>query len=187
MTHMDHDVKQVLLDTKELDDIVTRLAQSITNDYQGSPRKLLILSILKGSLIFTSDLMRKIELPLELDFMKVSSYGSETVSQGPLKISLDLNRDDISDLDILVVEDIVDSGNTLSKLKKHLADRGAHSVKICTLLDKPSRRVVPLEADYCGMQIPDEFVIGYGLDYDEKYRNLPYVGILKPEVYTKGE
>ena len=187
MTHMDNDVKQVLFNAEELDSIATRLAQSITNDYKGSTRKLLILSILKGSLIFTSDLMRKIDLPFELDFMKVSSYGSETVSKGPLKISLDLNREDISDLDILVVEDIVDSGNTLSKLKQHLAERGAHSVKICTLLDKPSRRVVPLEADYCGAQIPDEFVVGYGLDYDEKYRGLPYVGILKPEVYTKGE
>lgn len=187
MTHIDKDVKQVLLSEKEIGDIVARLAESITRDYKDSPRKLLILSILKGSLIFTSDLMRKIDLPLELDFMKVSSYGSGTVSKGPLKISLDLNREDIRDLDILVVEDIVDSGNTLSKLKKHLAERGAHSVKICTLLDKPSRRVVPLEADYCGAQIPDEFVVGYGLDYDEKYRGLPYVGILKPEVYTKGD
>ena len=185
MTTIEKDVERVLLSEKELSDIVSRLADQITNDYKDSPRKLLILSILKGSLIFTSDLIRKIKLPLELDFMKVSSYGAGTVSMGPLKISLDLNRDDISDLDILVVEDIIDSGNTLSKLKKHLADRGAHSVKLCTLLDKPSRREVPLKADYYGTQIPDEFVIGYGLDYDEKYRELPYVGILKPEVYTK--
>ncbi len=185
MTHIEKDVEEVLLSEKELSDILDRMAADIVRDYKDSPRKLLILSILKGSLIFTSDLMRRIPLPLELDFMKVSSYGSGTVSSGgPLKISLDLKRDDIADLDILIVEDIIDSGNTLSKLKKHLAERGAHSVKICTLLDKPSRREVELKADYCGAEIPDKFVIGYGLDYDEKYRNLPYVGVLSPKVYT---
>ena len=185
MTDIEKDIEEILLDQKTLREIVERLSAQITNDYRSSPRKLLILSILKGSLIFTADLMRHIGLPLELDFMKVSSYGSGTFSQGPLKIMLDLNRDDISNLDILVVEDIIDSGNTLSKLKKHLADRGAHSGKICTLLDKPSRREVPLKADYCGAEIPDKFVVGYGLDFDEKYRNLPYVGVLKPEIYTK--
>ncbi|MBE6662456.1 MAG: hypoxanthine phosphoribosyltransferase [Ruminococcaceae bacterium] len=185
MTHIEKDVEEVLLSEKELSDILDRIAADIVRDYKDSPRKLLILSILKGSLIFTSDLMRRIPLPLELDFMKVSSYGSGTVSSGgPLKISLDLKRDDIADLDILIVEDIIDSGNTLSKLKKHLAERGAHSVKICTLLDKPSRREVELSADYCGAEIPDKFVIGYGLDYDEKYRNLPYVGVLSPKVYS---
>ena len=130
------------------------------------------------------NMIRKIPLPLELDFMKVSSYGASTSSSGQLKIALDLNRDDLGDLDILVVEDIIDSGNTLSKLKKYLMEKGAHSVKICTLLDKPSRREVPLKADYCGAEIPDKFVIGYGLDFDEKYRNLPYVGVLSHKVYT---
>ena len=183
MTNIEKDVEEVLLDQKALGEILDRLANEIIRDSKDSPRKLLILSILKGSIIFTADLMRRIPLPLELDFMKVSSYGAGTISAGPLKISLDLNRDDISDLDILVVEDIVDSGKTLSKLKIHLAERGAHSVKICTLLDKPSRREVELNADYCGAEIPDKFVIGYGLDYDEKYRNLPYVGVLSPKVY----
>ncbi len=183
MTNIEKDVEEVLFDKKALEDILDRLAGEIIRDYKDSPRKLLILSILKGSITFTADLMRRIPMPLELDFMKVSSYGSGTVSAGPLKISLDLNRDDISNLDILVVEDIIDSGKTLSKLKQHLAERGAHSVKICTLLDKPSRREVDLTADYCGAQIPDKFVIGYGLDYDEKYRNLPYVGVLSPKVY----
>lgn len=184
MTNIEKDVEEVLFDEKALEDILDRLASEIIRDYKDSPRKLLILSILKGSLTFTADLIRRIPLPLELDFMKVSSYGTGTVSAGPLKISLDLNRDDICDLDILVVEDIIDSGKTLSKLKAHLAERGAHSVKLCTLLDKPSRREVDLSADYCGATIPDKFIIGYGLDYNEKYRNLPYVGVLSPKVYT---
>lgn len=184
MTNIEKDVEEILFDEESICHILDRLADEIVRDYKDSPKKLLVLSILKGSLTFTADLIRRIPFALELDFMKVSSYGSDTVSAGPLKITLDLNRDDIRDLDILVVEDIVDSGNTLSKLKKHLADRGAHSVKICTLLDKPSRREVPLTPDYCGAEIPDKFVIGYGLDYDEKYRNLPYVGVLSPRVYA---
>ncbi|MBO5305189.1 MAG: hypoxanthine phosphoribosyltransferase [Clostridia bacterium] len=184
MTDFEKDVEEVLVDETKIQEITERLAAEITRDYASSPRKLLVLSILKGSLPFTADLIRKIPLPLEIDFMKVSSYGAGTVSSGQLKITLDLNRDDIRDLDILVVEDIIDSGNTLTKLKKHLEDRGAYSVKICTLLDKPSRREVPLKADYCGMEIPDKFVIGYGLDFDEKFRNLPYVGVLSPKAYT---
>lgn len=185
MSHMEHDIAEILLDEKAIVSVCDRLAAEITRDYAASPRKLLILSILKGSLPFTADLIRRISLPLEIDFMKVSSYGAGTESSGELKISLDLNREDIRDLDIVVVEDIIDSGNTLSKLKKRLEERGAYSVKICTLLDKPSRRKVDLTADYCGAEIPDEFVVGYGLDYDEKYRNLPFVGVLKPEIYQK--
>ncbi|MBQ7380489.1 MAG: hypoxanthine phosphoribosyltransferase [Clostridia bacterium] len=184
MTDIEKDVEEILVDENKIQEIVKRLAAKITEDYGNSPRKLLILSILKGSLPFTADLIRQIPLPLELDFMKVSSYGAGTVSSGQLKITLDLNRDDLETLDILVVEDIIDSGNTLSKLKKSLEEKGAYSVKICTLLDKPSRREVPLKADYCGAEIPDKFVIGYGLDYDERYRNLPYVGVLSPKVYT---
>ena len=184
MTDIEKDVEEILVDENKIQEIVKRLAAKITEDYGNSPRKLLILSILKGSLPFTADLIRQIPLPLELDFMKVSSYGAGTVSSGQLKITLDLNRDDLENLDILVVEDIIDSGNTLSKLKKYLEEKGAYSVKICTLLDKPSRREVPLKADYCGAEIPDKFVIGYGLDYDERYRNLPYVGVLSPKVYT---
>lgn len=183
MFRIDNDVEEILLNEEALTNIATRLAKQITEDYKDSPRKLVVLSILKGSMPFTTDLVRQIPLPLELDFMKVSSYGAGTASSGQLKISLDLMRDDLDQIDILVVEDIVDSGNTLSRLKKYLADKGAHSVRICTLLDKPSRREVELVPDYCGAVIPDKFVIGYGLDYDEKYRNLPYVGVLKPSVY----
>ena len=181
--NIEKDVESILVSTEELDRITTRLADEITRDYQNSQRKLLILSILKGSLVFTSDLIRKINLPLDIDFMKVSSYGSSTISSGQLKISLDLKRDDMTDVDIVIVEDIVDSGRTLCNLKLYLAEKGAGSIKVCTLLDKPSRREYELEPDYCGAVIPDKFVIGYGLDYNEAYRNLPYVGVLKPEVY----
>ena len=181
--NIEKDVECVLLNETELDEITTRLAAEITRDYESSPRKLLILSILKGSLIFTSDLIRKIPLYMDIDFMKVSSYGAGTVSSGQLKISLDLKRDDMTDVDIIVIEDIVDSGRTLCNLKLYLEEKGANSVKVCTLLDKPSRREFELIPDYCGAVIPDKFVIGYGLDYDEKYRNLPYVGVLSPEVY----
>ena len=180
---MEKDIESVLVTTEELDKITTRLAEEITNDYKNSDRKLLILSILKGSLIFTADLIRKIDLPLDIDFMKVSSYGASTISSGQLKISLDLKRDDMTDVDIIIVEDIVDSGRTLCNLKLYLEERGAKSVKICTLLDKPSRREYELIPDYCGAVIPDKFVVGYGLDYDEMYRNLPFVGVLSPKVY----
>ena len=162
--NIEKDVESILVSTEELDRITTRLADEITRDYQNSRRKLLILSILKGSLIFTSDLIRKINLPLDIDFMKVSSYGSSTISSGQLKISLDLKRDDMTDVDIVIVEDIVDSGRTLCNLKLYLAEKGAGSIKVCTLLDKPSRREYELEPDYCGAVIPDKFVIGYGLD-----------------------
>ncbi len=183
MIRIDNDVEEILLDEKALDGIARKLAAKITEDYKDSPRKLVVLCILKGSMLFTTDLIKHIPLPLELDFMKVSSYGAGTVSSGQLKISLDLVREDLDAIDILVVADIVDSGNTLNRLKKYLSEKGAHSVRICTLLDKPSRREVPLTPDYCGAVIPDKFVVGYGLDYDEKYRNLPYVGVLKPEIY----
>lgn len=182
--NIEKDIKSVLVSEKELDEITTRLAKEITNDYKDSPRKLLILTILKGSFIFSADLSRKIELPIEFDFMKVSSYGSGSVSSGNLKISLDISRSDIADLDILLIEDIIDSGFTLSNLKLYLEEKGAGSVKICTLLDKPSRRKHRITADYTGAVIPDEFVVGYGLDYDEKYRHLKYVGVLDPSVYS---
>ena len=135
--------------------------------------------------MFMGDLMKKIKVPVEIDCMKVSSYGAGTESTGQIHISLDLLRPDIDTCDILIVEDIIDSGITLSHLTKYLALKGAKSVKTCTLLDKPSRRKVDFVPDYRGTEIPDEFVIGYGLDYAEMYRALPFVGILKPEVYTK--
>jgi len=180
---MKNDIESILVSEAKLDEIISGIASKISEDYKNSDKKLVLICILKGSLMFTSELMKKIALPLELEFMKVSSYGSESVSSGIINIHLDLKRKDLSDADFIVVEDIIDSGNTLSHLVKYLSERGASSVRTCTLLDKPSRRVVDFTPDYVGLEIPDKFVVGFGLDFDEKYRNLPYVGILKPSVY----
>ncbi|MBE6569133.1 MAG: hypoxanthine phosphoribosyltransferase [Ruminococcaceae bacterium] len=184
-TVSDRDIDRVMITEEEIDGLVTKIAAQIDEDYRNSDGKLLLLCILKGSVVFMGDLMKKITIPVEIDFMKVSSYGSGTESTGRIKIILDLHRTDLSELDIVVVEDIIDSGKTLSYLTEYLRLGGARSVKTCTLLDKPSRREVEFTPDYCGMEIPDEFVVGYGLDYAEQYRALPYVGILKPEVYEK--
>ena len=181
---MDKDLERKLFTEEDLDKITTRLANQIENDYKDA-KNVLLLGILKGSVVFMSDLMKKIKKPLQIDFMKVSSYQSGTVSMGKINIILDLHRSDLSQLDILVVEDIIDSGKTLSYLIDYLKLNGARSVKTCTLLDKPDRRVVKFVPDYTGIVIPDEFVVGYGLDYNEKYRTLPYIGVLKPEVYKK--
>ena len=177
------EVKSVLVTEDECQAIVTKLAAKIREDYRG--KRLLLLCILKGSVVFMGDLMKKISIPVEIDFMKVSSYGAGTESSGTVNIILDLYRKDLPETDILIVEDIIDSGKTLSYLVEYLSLKGARSVKTVTMLDKPSRRKVDFTPDYCGREIPDEFVVGYGLDYDEKYRALPYIGILKPEVYTK--
>lgn len=182
---MTQDIQCILVEENEIKAIVTRIAAEIDRDYKNSNKKLLLLGILKGSVVFMGELMKKITLPVEIDFMKVSSYGSGTVSSGRLNILLDFARGDMSDLDIIIIEDIVDSGKTLSYLVKYLQLKGAHSVKTCTLLDKKSRREVEFTPDYIGRDIPDEFVVGFGLDYDEKFRNLPYVGVLKREIYTK--
>lgn len=179
------DIQSILVSEEEIDSIVTRIASEIDRDHKDSERKLLLLCILKGSVVFMGELMKKIHCPVEIDFMKVSSYGSGTSSSGRINIVLDLLREDLENLDIIIIEDIIDSGKTLSHLKKYLELKGAGSVKTCTLLDKPSRRQVEFVPDYIGREIPDEFVVGFGLDYDEKYRNLPYVGILKREVYEK--
>ena len=178
------DVKEILVSEEELDKITTRLAAEIDKDYSEDGRRLLLVGILKGSLVFMGDLMKKLTIPVEIDCMKVSSYGAGTVTTGSINIYLDLIRPDINECDILIIEDIIDSGTTLSYLTKYLLNKGAKSVKTCTLLDKPSRRKVDYTPDYCGLEIPDEFVVGYGLDYAEKYRALPYVGILKPEIYS---
>ena len=178
------DCAKILVDTDTLNATVTRLAREIEDTYRDSDKQLVMVVILKGSMPFAADLMKKINLPLQLEFMKVSSYGAGTKSSGEIKVSLDLARDDLQDIDLVVVEDIVDSGRTLSRLTALLKNRNAHSVRTCTLLDKPSRREVDFTPDFCGMEIPDEFVVGYGLDYDEKYRNLPFVGVLRREVYT---
>lgn len=184
MSSFHDDIKTILVTETELNRLTFRIAEEIDRDYANSEH-LVLLCILKGSLIFTSELMKKLTIPSEVDFMKVSSYGAGTVSSGNVNIVLDIMRKDLPKCDILVIEDIVDSGRTLSYLVDYLRLKGAKSVKTCALLDKPSRRVVDFQPDYVGMEIPDEFVVGYGLDYDERYRNLPFVGVLKPEVYEK--
>ena len=179
-----NDVAEVLVSEAEIDAIVTRIAKEIDRDYSDPDKNLVLVCILKGSIVFMGDLMKKIKVPVEIDCMKVSSYGKGTESTGQIHIALDLLRPDIDKCDLLIIEDIIDSGVTLSHLTKYLTLKGAKSVRTCTLLDKPSRRKVNFTPDYCGIEIPDEFVIGYGLDFAEKYRALPFVGILKPEVYT---
>lgn len=181
---MHKDIERILISEEEVDAIVSDLAARIDRDYAGEDKRLVLLCILKGSVVFMGELMKRVTVPVEIDFMRVSSYGGGTSTSGNVNIILDLQRPDIAECDILIIEDIIDSGRTLSHLVKYLQLKGAKSVKTCTLLDKPSRREVDFEADYVGREIPDEFVVGYGLDYDEKMRALPYVGVLKPEVYS---
>ena len=182
---MQSDFSKVLVTEEEIDKTVRRMAEEISRDYEG--KNLVLLGILKGSVVFMGDLMRAIKVPCYIDFMSVSSYGSGTTSSGVVKIIKDLDTNVIEGKNLLIVEDILDSGRTLNYLKQYLGTRNPESIKICTLLDKPDRRDPNLKgkliADYAGALIPDAFVVGYGLDYDEKYRNLPYVGILKPSVY----
>lgn len=169
-----------LVSEQEISEIVDRLAGQISQDFTGT--KLLVIGILKGASIFMSDLIRKIKLPLEIDYMAVSSYGSSTKSSGVVRILKDLDED-VSGKEVLVVEDIVDTGLTLSYLKQYLLSRKAKSVKICSLLNKPSRRKVEIEIDYIGKEIEDYFVVGYGIDYAEKYRNLPYIAVYEGDLF----
>ena len=177
---LEQDIERVLFTEEALRARVGELAQQINRDLAG--KEPVLISVLRGSFIFMADLVRAIELPCRVDFMAVSSYGSGTTSSGQVKITKDLSES-IEGRDVLVVEDILDSGNTLSYLLKLLEARHPASIRLCTLLDKPERRTKPVAVQYTGFTIPDEFVVGYGLDYDEKYRNLPYIGILKPRVY----
>lgn len=179
-----NDIKEVLFSEELLCDVVKKLGAQISSDYKD--RNLLMVSILKGSVVFMTDLMRSIDIPCEIDFMAVSSYGSGTKSSGTVRILKDLDRD-IRGYDVLIVEDILDSGMTLNYLMDLLYARNPNSIRICTLFDKPERRKVDIYPDYKGLEVPDEFIVGYGLDYDEKYRNLPFVGILKPQVYLKNK
>lgn len=179
---MHQDIERVLVGEDEIVELISRIAERINKDLEGEP--LLVIIILKGSTPFAMDLIKKLDMPVEIDFMQVSSYGKSTSSSGFINLKKDIEQD-ITGKNILIVEDIIDSGNTLFKIKTLFEDRKAKSVRICTLLDKPSRRVVDVKVDYVGKEIPDEFVVGYGLDYAEKYRNLSYVGVLKKEVYTK--
>lgn len=174
------DIQEVLISEEELQSKVKELAAQISEDYAG--KNLLLLCILKGGVMFMADLARNITIPAELDFMAVSSYGSSSESSGVVKIVKDLN-DHIEGKHVLIVEDIIDSGLTLNYLVKYLKARGPESVEICTILDKPERREVDVEVKYKGFDVPNAFLVGYGLDYAEKYRNIPFIGILKEAVY----
>ena len=177
---LNKDIKEVLVTEEQLKEVNERLGAKITEDFKD--KNLLVVGILKGSIYFMTDLTRYIDLPLKLDFLAVSSYGGGTSSSGAVKILKDIDIN-LEGYDILLVEDILDSGRTLHYVCEMLKTRKLKSVSIVTLLDKPERRVVDLTPDYVGCQVPDEFVVGYGLDYDQKYRNLPYIGSLKREIY----
>ncbi len=178
---MKEDILKILITEQEIAARVQELGERISEDYRD--KNLLLISVLKGSVAFMADLMRAIDVNARIDFMSVSSYGAGTRSSGVVKIVKDLDMP-IAGFDVLIVEDILDSGMTLSYISELLQARDPASIRICTLLDKPERRKADIAADYIGFEVPDEFVVGYGLDFDEKYRNLPYVGILKPEVYS---
>ena len=177
---MQDEIKEILFTEEDLQVLVKRIGKQISEDYRG--KNLFLVSVLKGSLMFMADLMRAIDIPCEIDFMAVSSYGSGTTTTGAVRILKDLDAP-LEGKDIVVIEDILDSGVTLSYLLKHLEARNPASIRLCTLLDKPERRKMPITADYVGTTVPDKFIVGYGLDYAEKYRNLPYIGVLKPEIY----
>lgn len=178
---MDQDIKEVLFTERQIAGMVERIGQEISRDYRD--KNLLLVSVLKGSVVFMADLMRAIDIQARIDFMATSSYGAGVKSSGVVKIVKDLDIE-LQGYDILIVEDILDSGKTLSYLTELIRSRNPKSIRLCTLFDKPERREVAVKADYVGAAIPDAFIVGYGLDYDEKYRNLPYVGILDPIVYT---
>ena len=179
---MMNDLKEILYDEAKIRSCVSRLGQEISNDYEG--KDLLLVGILKGAVVFFSDLIRAVSIPLSMDFMAISSYGSATRSTGVVRILKDLDKP-IDGRHVILVEDIIDSGMSLAFLKQTLFARGAASMKVCVLLDKPERRRTHVDVDYRGFEIPDDFVVGYGLDYAELYRNLPVIGVLKPEIYTK--
>ncbi|CAH1058574.1 hypoxanthine phosphoribosyltransferase [Paenibacillus pseudetheri] len=178
---MQNDIQEVLITEEELQQKIKELGRTLSEEYAG--RTPLVICVLKGAFIFMADLVKAITVPVEMDFMAVSSYGASTKSSGVVKIIKDLDVS-VEGRDILIVEDIIDSGLTLSYLIELLRNRNAASIDVVTLFDKPSGRTVNLEARYTGFVLPDEFVVGYGLDYAERYRNLPYVGVLKPEIYS---
>lgn len=181
MGSMHDDIRQVLLSEEEIAEIVRNMGRQISEDYEG--KNLFLVGVLKGSITFMADLMRQITIPCAIDFLSVSSYGKGTKTSGEVRVLKDLDVS-LEGKDLLVIEDILDSGVTLSYLLKMLSARNPASIRLCTLLDKPERRRVDVYADYVGASVPDEFIVGYGLDYAEKYRNLSYIGVLKPEVYS---
>lgn len=181
MSKLEDNIEKILLNEKDIEKIVADLAHNINDDFKN--QEIILVGLLKGSVVFISDLLRKITLPCEIDFMAASSYGSGTTSSGDVKITKDLTLD-IKNKNVIIVEDIIDSGNTLSRVLRILKEREPKNLKLCSFLSKPDRREVnDIKIDYLGEEIPDEFVVGYGLDFDEKYRNLPYIGILKREIY----
>ncbi len=177
---MHADVEEILLSGEEVQARVAELGAQLAADYDG--REPVLVSVLKGSIIFLADLVRAMPIPLSIDLMEVSSYGTSTESSGQVRILKDLSTS-IEGREVIVVEDIIDTGLTLNYLLRYLHDKGPASIRICCLLDKPARRLAPIEIDYRGFTIADRFVIGYGLDYGERYRNLPYIGVLRPSVY----
>lgn len=177
---MMNDIESIVLTREEIDGIVKRLGKQISEEYKD--KNLLLVTVLKGAVVFLTDLMREITVPCSIDFMSVSSYGSEAKSSGVVKIIKDLDIV-LEGYDVLIVEDILDSGRTLNYIKSLLLGRNPKSVRICTLFDKPDGRVSHIDPDYVGALVPNGFIVGYGLDYNEKYRNLPYIGILKKEIY----
>ncbi|WP_421382573.1 hypoxanthine phosphoribosyltransferase [Bacillus salacetis] len=181
---LNKDIEKVLITEEELQEKIKKLGAELTEEYKD--RFPLAIGVLKGAMPFMGDLLKRMDTYLEMDFMDVSSYGNSTVSSGEVKIVKDLDTK-VEGRDILIIEDIIDSGLTLSYLVELFRYRKAKSIKIVTLLDKPSGRKADIKADYVGFLVPDEFVVGYGLDYAEKYRNLPYIGVLKPEVYTTND
>lgn len=178
---LDH-IEKILISQEQIAASVAALGEQISKDYEG--KNLMMVGVLKGSVVFMADLMRAVTVPATIDFMSVSSYGSGLKTSGVVTIIKDITKD-LANIDLLLVEDILDSGLTLSYLKKHLEAKGAKSIRIATLLDKPERRQANIVPDYFCFQVPDEFVVGYGLDFDEYYRNLPFVGVLKPSAYQK--
>lgn len=177
---MDNDIEKILFTSEDIKTAVQKLGQKLTEDYQD--KNPVVVGILRGAAPFMIDLIRAMDCYMEIDFMAVSSYGDDTESSGMVKIIKDLDTD-VTDRHVLIVEDIIDSGRTAQALRKLFAAKNAASVKICSLLDKPERREVEVQADYVGINTPNEFVVGYGLDFRQQYRNLPYIGVLKPEVY----
>lgn len=177
---MDNDIEKILFTSEDIKTAVQKLGQKLTEDYQD--KNPVVVGILRGAAPFMIDLIRAMDCYMEIDFMAVSSYGDDTESSGTVKIIKDLDTD-VTDRHVLIVEDIIDSGRTAQALRRLFAAKNAASVKICSLLDKPERREVDVQADYVGIDTPNEFVVGYGLDFRQQYRNLPYIGVLKPEVY----
>ncbi|MDL2205893.1 hypoxanthine phosphoribosyltransferase [Eubacteriales bacterium OttesenSCG-928-N13] len=181
---MHKDLASILFTKDQIQQRVAEMGAQITRDYAG--QEVVLIGILKGAVVFFADLMRQIDLPVKIDFMAISSYGSATKSSGVVRILKDLDHD-ITGKHVIIVEDIIDSGMSLSFLKESLLGRGAQTISVCVMLDKPSRRRAHIDVDYCGFEIPDEFVVGYGLDYAELYRDLCDIGVLKPEIYEQPE